>query len=110
MQRWSKEPRRISAVEGRAAASLVRVLMIVSCFIYNDETINARFCQFLPEHLFQFCFGVAGCSSHPKKAWLKSTPVIAHDLDQSARSKCGRGSDISSDACDVGAVFRKVLR
>jgi len=27
--------------------------MIVSCFIYNDETLKRRFCQSLPEHLSQ---------------------------------------------------------
>src|SRR5580700_7899052 len=59
MRRWSKEPRRISVVEGRAAASLARFLIIVSCFIYNDETLKRRLCQALPEHLFQICFGRA---------------------------------------------------
>jgi hypothetical protein len=38
MRRRSKEPRRISVVEGRAAASLAQALMTVSCFIYNNET------------------------------------------------------------------------
>ena len=45
MVRWSKEPRRISVVEGRVAASLARDLRTVSCFIYNNETIKSRFCQ-----------------------------------------------------------------
>src|SRR5580704_11812179 len=52
MRRWSKEPRRISVVEGRAAASLARVLMIVSCFIYKYETTKHRSCQYFSEHLF----------------------------------------------------------
>src|SRR6266699_1730122 len=52
MRRWSKEPRRISVVEGRAAASLARALTIVSCFIYKNETTKGRFCQYLPEHFF----------------------------------------------------------
>src|SRR5450755_4271708 len=38
MRRRSKEPRRISVVEGRAAASLARALMTVLCFIYTNET------------------------------------------------------------------------
>src|SRR5271169_651146 len=59
MRRWSKEPRRIWVVEGRAAASLVRALRIVCCFIYNNETTEDRFCQYLPEHLFHICFGVS---------------------------------------------------
>src|ERR1700734_644638 len=45
MVRWSKEPRRISVVEGRVAASLARDLRTVSCFIYNNETTKSRFCQ-----------------------------------------------------------------
>src|ERR1039457_6757652 len=55
MRRRSKEPRRISVVEGKAAASLARASMTVSCFIYNDETPTRGFCQSLPQHLFQNC-------------------------------------------------------
>src|ERR1039457_2752515 len=55
MRRRSKEPRRISVVEGRAAESLARVWMTVSCFIYNDETLKRCSCQSLPQHLFQIC-------------------------------------------------------
>src|ERR1035441_4801199 len=51
----AREPRRISVVEGRAAASLARVRMSVSCFIYNDETLKRCSCQSLPQHLFQIC-------------------------------------------------------
>src|ERR1700683_5616615 len=50
MVRWSKEPRRISVVEGRAAASLARVFRIVSCFTYNNETTKELSCQALNEH------------------------------------------------------------
>src|ERR1035438_9278783 len=69
MRRWSREPRRMSVVEGRAAESLARALRIVSCFIYNDETIKRRFCQSLPEHLFQICFGV-------RQAWAALSEVV----------------------------------
>ena len=34
--------------------------MIVSCFIYNNETTQPRFRQSLPEHLFQNCFASGG--------------------------------------------------
>src|SRR6266567_3161405 len=40
MRRWSKEPRRMSVVEGREVASLARVLSV--CFIYQYETIKQR--------------------------------------------------------------------
>src|SRR5258708_38575429 len=40
MRRWSKEPRRMSVVEGRQVASLARALSI--CFIYQYETIKQR--------------------------------------------------------------------
>src|SRR5882724_12361173 len=60
MRRRSKDPRRISVVEGRAAATFARALMIVSCFIYNNETIKNLFRQSLPEHLFQNCFASGG--------------------------------------------------
>src|SRR5437879_210057 len=53
MRRWSKEPRRISVVEGRAAASLARALTTDVCFIYKNETLKHRFCQYLLQHLFQ---------------------------------------------------------
>ena len=62
MWRRSKEPRRISEVEGRALANLARVLMIASCFIYNNETTKPSFRQSLPEHLFPklFCINNEG--------------------------------------------------
>src|SRR6266704_3897197 len=40
MRRWSKEPRRMSVVEGRVVASLARALSV--CFIYQYETIKQR--------------------------------------------------------------------
>src|ERR1035438_4663478 len=52
MQRRSKEPRRISVVEGRVAATLPRALTIVSVRIYKNETTNSGTSQYLPEHLF----------------------------------------------------------
>src|ERR1700682_4762390 len=65
--RRSKEPRRISVVEGRAAASLARDLTTASCFIYNNETIKYLFRQSLPEHLLQNCFASGGgCWLQPK--------------------------------------------
>ena len=50
MVRWSKEPRRISVVEGRAAASLARAFKVVSCFTYNNETTKELSCQAPNEH------------------------------------------------------------
>src|SRR6266566_609132 len=41
MRRWSKEPRRMSEVEGSEAASLARASRVLSeCFIYIYETIK----------------------------------------------------------------------
>src|SRR6266567_8226087 len=40
MRRWSKEPRRMSVVEGREVASLARVLSV--CVIYKYETIKTE--------------------------------------------------------------------
>jgi hypothetical protein len=45
MTRRNKEPRTISEVKGRAAASLVRLRSVASLFIYIDETANCQTCQ-----------------------------------------------------------------
>jgi hypothetical protein len=45
--KWSKEPRRISVVEGREAASLARASGISSFFILINETTESRLCQSL---------------------------------------------------------------
>src|SRR5580704_4668835 len=50
MVRWSKEPRRISVVEGRAAANLARAFKVVCCFTYNNETTGSYACQAPNEH------------------------------------------------------------
>src|SRR5205807_10089267 len=63
MRRRSKEPRRISVVEGRAAASLARVLTTVFCFIYKNETTKRRPGQPLPEHFFHICSWASGKGS-----------------------------------------------
>src|SRR6266702_1465555 len=56
MRRWSKEPRRMSVVEGREVASLARALSV--CFIYQYETIKQRvvsrvFQTFLRDFVFR---------------------------------------------------------
>src|SRR5437588_2523274 len=106
MWRWSKEPRRISVVEGRAAASLARALMIVVCFIYNNETQGNRFCQSLPKHFFHLCFGVRRVRA-PKRN-RSSIPCDSHGtgpLEQRAVSEGDEGAAISSDPCAAGPVF-----
>src|SRR5882757_963603 len=72
MRRRSKEPRRISVVEGSAAASLARVLMIVSCFIYKNETTKPSSSQPLPEHFFHLCCWASGQGSrlHRKRSFI----------------------------------------
>src|ERR1039457_445489 len=47
MRRWSKEPRRISVVAGRAAASLVRAAGMAMCFTLTNETHGGYRCQAL---------------------------------------------------------------
>src|SRR6266705_531854 len=47
MRRWSKEPRRISVVEGIAAASLARAAGIAVCFTLYNETQQTCSCQAL---------------------------------------------------------------
>src|SRR5271169_5858193 len=77
MRRWSKEPRRISIVEGRAAASLARALMIFTCFIYKNETTKRRLCQDLSEHLFHFLFRRQACAG-PHEIVRSPTPCDSH--------------------------------
>src|SRR6266571_9015121 len=54
MRRWSKEPRRMSVVEGRAAASLARVLSVR--FIYIHETTKRWSCQEFFKHFYEILF------------------------------------------------------
>src|SRR5207247_6646888 len=54
MRRWSKEPRRMSVVEGRVVASLARALSV--CFIYQYETINRGSCQEFFKHFYEILF------------------------------------------------------
>src|SRR6266568_1009900 len=90
MRRRSKEPRRISVVDGRAAASLARALMMVSCFIYNNETTKPWFRQSIPEHLFHNCFASGGgCWFTTEivpssRAMMGAAPILHHPL-------CGTG-------------------
>src|SRR5437660_757779 len=58
MRRWSKEPRRMSEVEGSEVASLARASRVLSeCFIYIYETIregpmSRAFQTFLQDFVF----------------------------------------------------------
>src|SRR6266545_1175696 len=58
MRRWSREPRRMSVVEGREAASLARAGRVLSvCFIYIHETpdrgfVSRVFQTFLQDFVF----------------------------------------------------------
>src|SRR6266566_6098513 len=57
MRRWSKEPRRMSVVEGRVVASLARAARALSvCFIYQYETINRGPCQEFFKHFYKILF------------------------------------------------------
>src|SRR5713226_2444401 len=57
MRRWSKEPRRMSVVEGSAAASLARGSLVLSlCFIYIHETTKAGPCQGPSKHFYKILF------------------------------------------------------
>src|ERR1700674_2112447 len=77
MRRWSKEPRRISVVEGRATASLARALRMLSCFIYKNETTKHGLCQDLSEHLFHFLFG-RQARAGPHEIVRSPTPCDSH--------------------------------
>src|SRR6058998_3371027 len=61
MRRWSKEPRRMSVVEGRTAASLARaVRALLLCFIYIYETTKGSFSsRAFGTFLSCFVFGLA---------------------------------------------------
>src|SRR5258707_15333765 len=93
MRRRSKEPRRISVVEGRAPASLARVLTTVSCFIYNNETTKRGFGQSLLEHLFSnlSLHQGGGCRLPPK--WLLHqshwTTMATRQLDRETTRRYG---------------------
>src|SRR5438552_7821021 len=69
MRRWSKEPRRMSVVEGRVVASLARAARALSVgFIYQYETIKQRvvsraFQTFLRDFVF-FDFPAPDCPPH----------------------------------------------
>src|SRR5439155_26303469 len=54
MRRWSKEPRRMSVVEGRVVASLARALSVR--FIYIHETARRWPCQEFSKHFEEILF------------------------------------------------------
>src|SRR5260370_22663465 len=57
MRRRSKEPRRMSEVEGSEAASLARASRVLSeRFIYIYETIKRVRCQELSKHFYKILF------------------------------------------------------
>jgi len=55
MKRWIKEPRTISGVNGKAAASLEHLRRIACCFIYTDEIITHTCCQVFWDNFFEIC-------------------------------------------------------
>src|SRR5437899_3311700 len=54
MRRWSKEPRRMSVVEGREVARVARVLSVR--FIYIHETTKRWSCQEFFKHFYEILF------------------------------------------------------
>src|SRR6266849_349626 len=57
MRRWSREPRRMSVVEGRGAASLVRASRVLSVrFIYIHETLQGRSVSRVFKHFYEILF------------------------------------------------------
>src|SRR5713226_3008762 len=73
MRRWSKEPRRMSVVEGRVegrvVASLARVLSVR--FIYIHETTKRWLCQEFFKHFYEILF----CSIRRPIATHRPRPV-----------------------------------
>src|SRR5258708_20372810 len=71
MRRWSSEPRRMSVVEGRVTASLVRTSRVLSvCFIYTHETLKARSVSRIFKHFYEilsFRFGARLPRTPPRR-------------------------------------------
>src|SRR2546426_11094673 len=77
MRRWSKEPRRMSVVEGRVVASLARVLSVR--FIYIHETTKRWSCQeFFQTFLRDFVFSISRPDCRPTESVRDGTMTPAY--------------------------------
>src|SRR6266704_2250359 len=77
MRRWSKEPRRMSVVEGREVASLARVLSVR--FIYIHETTKRWSCQeFFQTFLRDFVFWISRPDFCPTESVRDGTMTLAY--------------------------------
>ena len=88
MRRRSKEPRRISVVEGSAAASLARFLITVSCFIYKNETTKPSSSQPLPEHFVHLCCWASAQEAASTESVLHQVTVPILCSDPATRADC----------------------
>src|SRR6266852_2038850 len=100
MRRWSKEPRRMSVVEGSAAASLTRAARVLSvCFIYIYETIKESPCQELFEHFYQILFFGLGARlprTDPRPVRTMTLPCPSRRM--SAATRAGHFSEQRTDS------------
>src|SRR5258708_5707645 len=77
MRRWSKEPRRMSVVEGREVASLARALSV--CFIYQYETIKQRVVsRVFQTFLRDFVFSISRPDCRPTESVRDGTMTLAY--------------------------------
>src|SRR5216684_4163327 len=78
MRRWSKEPRRMSEVEGSEAASLARASRVLfECFIYIYETIKRGFdVKSFPNIVTRFCF-FDSTPDGPRTEPVRTGPITA---------------------------------
>src|SRR5437016_12004616 len=80
MRRWSKEPRRMSVVEGRVVASLARAARALSvCFIYQYETIKQRVVsRVFQTFLRDFVFSISRPDCRPTESVRDGTMTLAY--------------------------------
>src|SRR6266568_1961770 len=110
MRRWSKEPRRMSVVEGREVASLARALSV--CFIYQYETIKQRVVsRVFQTFLRDFVFSISDC--RPTESVRDGTMTLAyrpsHFLQKifcSAPNRVARRTDQQRAVCQPDRIAR----
>src|SRR5881628_2492490 len=97
MRRWSKEPRRMSVVEGSAEASLARAWRVLSvCFIYIHETlkrgsVSRVFQTFLRDFVFLDWRSIAPRTELPSGGKDDACPFASHVSSHPSRSLLNNG-------------------
>src|SRR5713101_6710749 len=108
MRRWSKEPRRMSVVEGREVASLARALSV--CFIYQYETIKQRVVsRVFQTFLRDFVFSISRPDCRPTESELIIWKARSHFLQKifcSAPNRVARRADQQRAVCQPDRIAR----